>query len=61
MKYPLDLLKDQLKEVENAKAWCLKNGNKEDYKLIIKYKENPLKEAIKVLRLSMKYKLFKDE
>ena len=57
MNYPLEILKMYLKEIEDAKEWCLKNNNKEDFELINKEKSMPLKSAIWLLELELENKL----
>lgn len=57
MRYPLDILKSYLKDVEDAKDRCLKNNNKEDFELINREKSMPLKTAIWLLELELENKL----
>ena len=57
MKYPLDILKTSLKDVEEAKEICLKNNNHKEYEFIKKEKSIPLKTAIWLIELAIEAKL----
>jgi len=48
------LINDRLIEIEDAKARCLINGNKLDYKLIVTYHELPAREALTILNKDLK-------
>lgn len=57
MKYPLEILKNHLKDVEDAKERCLKHSNHKEYYLIDKEKSIPLKTAIWLIELAVEDKL----
>ena len=57
MNYPLEILKNNLKDVEDAKERCLKFNNHKEYNLIDKEKAIPLKTAIWLIELAVEDKL----
>jgi hypothetical protein len=57
MKYPLDILKESLREVEEAKKLCLKSENFKDYTAIEEEKAMPLRVAIQIIELAVENEL----
>ena len=57
MKYPLKILKNQLKDVEDAMNRCLKNDNYLDHLNIEQDIEIPLRNAIRLIEMAVENEL----
>ncbi|CAL2091840.1 conserved hypothetical protein [Tenacibaculum sp. 190524A05c] len=57
MNYPLRLLKNKLKELENAQEWCLENGNLEDFQKIEETKSKPIRLSISLIEMAVENEL----
>lgn len=57
MEYPINLLKEELREQKKASQHCLNTGSLEDYHFINDKRIEPLKKAIWLVESSMEYDL----
>ena len=57
MQYPLNILKDSLNQVEQAKKHCHENNNFTDYIMIEKRLAMPLRIAINLIELAVENEL----
>ncbi|CAL2077480.1 conserved protein of unknown function [Tenacibaculum sp. 190524A02b] len=59
MTYPIDIMKERLKEAEHAQSLCLLAYNKDDYLKIENEVVIPIKTTLRLLDMAINVNLFK--